>query len=623
MRDEEKTQEQLISELLALRHRLETLEQAQAEQPLRGSEDRLKAFLDNSPVPAWIKDDQFRYVYRNQRSELRFQKSHEECRGKTVFEVWPKTVAQTMWETDQAVLASDQPAQFQESLPTPDGQMHHWLVYKFPFRDAEGHRFVAGMAVDLTEQKQAEESLRNSEALYHSLVDCLPQSIFRKSLDGRFTFANQRFCNTLGMALEHILGKTDYDFYPEELARKYRQDDERVAVSREILAVEEEHELADGKRICVEVIKSPVYDARGQIVGTQCIFWDITERKRLEEQLLNAQKLKAVGQLAGGIAHDFRNLLTAIIGNATLAEEESPPSLRPLIAEMLKASNRAVGLVNQLLTFSRQMPLHIGPTALNPIIREVVDIARKTFDKRIEISVEGLNAEVHVQADANQIHQALLNLCINARDALESVNRQDNPHLEIKISVATVDIGEEYRTRHLEAKVGRFARVAITDTGIGMDKETQQRVFEPFFTTKAVGKGTGLGLSTTYGMVEQHGGWIEVESQVGQGTTVALHLPLAEAVLPGNGVNGRPEEKLAGGTETILVVDDEDMIRRLGRQILSRYGYTLLEASDGQAAVDRFVENNGAVDLVLLDLSMPRLSGEEALTRLRLLNHRA
>jgi PAS domain S-box-containing protein len=485
-------------------------------------------------------------------------------------------------------------------------------VYKFPFRDAEGRRFVAGMAIDLTEQKKAEQDLRNSEALYRSLVECLPQCIYRKSLDGRFTFANQRFCAGLGRPLHEILGKTDFDFFPSDLAAKYRRDDQRVIDTREILQGEEEFPLPDGRRTHIEVVKSPVYDAEGRVVGTQGIFWDITERKSLQEQLQMSQRMETVGRLAAGVAHDFRNLLTPIIGNLTLVEQDVAGPTKTFVAEALQASDRAVVLVNQLLMFGRTVPLAIRAVHLRPVLSEVVDIARKTFDRRIEVRLEAPE-EVWVLADPGQVHQAVLNLLVNARDALDEGKKAGAP-AQIAVTVSPAVFDASSCEQHSRAKLGRYARIAVSDNGVGMDRKTQQHIFDPFFTTKEVGKGTGLGLATTHNIVQRHGGWIEVESEVGQGTTFTIYLPVGDS--------GREEESkpptdaLPGGKETILLVDDEEIVRTVAKRILERYGYTVVEARDGQEAVDLYLRRGKDFDLVVLDLSMPRLSGEEALTHL-------
>jgi PAS domain S-box-containing protein len=626
MRDDDKTREALLDELHTLRAQMNAdivpgdreVFLRRAQRALRESEARFQAFMDHSPALAWMKDEQLRYVYRNKPAEERFQKTLEECRGRTVFEVWPPDVAQVLWETDQVVLRTDQPAEFCEQLPLPDGQVRNWLVYKFPFRDAEGRRFVGGMAVDITEQKTAEQAVRDSEALYKSLVDCLPQSIFRKSLDGTFTFANQRFCAGLGRSAAEILSKTDFDFYPRDLAAKYRHDDQHVIETRQLLHTEEEHVLPDGKRTFVEVVKSPVYDAAGRVIGTQAIFWDITERKLLHEQLLNSQRMEAVGHLAAGVAHDFRNLLTAIIGNMALAEDQVTGPARALVADTLKASHRAIALVNQLLTFSRKTPVAITAVELSPVINEVVDIARKTFDRRIDIRLHMRNG-VRALADPGQIHQAVLNLLINARDALDE-GRRPSAAAFIEVTMEPATINAAYCAQHLEARPGQYARIAVADTGVGMDRETQRRIFDPFFTTKEVGKGTGLGLATTYGIVQQHGGWIEVNSEVGRGTTIAFYLPLDRAAAAVDQAKPAAEAPLTGGTETVLLVDDEEIVRQVGRRILERYGYTVVEAHDGQGAVELYRKRGGEFQLVILDLSMPRLSGEEALTHLWLHN---
>lgn len=364
-------------------------------------------------------------------------------------------------------------------------------------------------------------------------------------------------------------------------------------------------------------------DPDGRVTSVIAAGTDVTESRRLESQIIAMQKMEAVGNLAGGIAHDFNNLLTGILGNLDLASE-AVPSDSPAAAkvqESIKASERAATMVRQLLDFSRRSPSERRAIDLRKVAREVVDLFAQAIDKRIEVKNYSTSDLWLAAADPGQMHQVMMNLCVNARDAIMEC-LEGNPAAgappggyEIRIITGNAVVGEEYRRQYPYAQPGEYVVLSISDNGSGMDEATKQRVFEPFFTTKKLGRGTGLGLSTVYGIIKQHEGWINLVSQPGRGTTFHIYLPRAA---------GRQEEmpspetaKPRTGKETILLVDDEEMIRDLARQILELHGYSVVTAADGQEAIDLYLTQQGRFDLVILDLTMPHLSGIEVLTRIR------
>jgi two-component system cell cycle sensor histidine kinase/response regulator CckA len=340
------------------------------------------------------------------------------------------------------------------------------------------------------------------------------------------------------------------------------------------------------------------------------------EKSQLEEQMRHAQKMEAIGQIAGGIAHDFNNLLTVIGTGLQMAKLiEDPIKARALLAEAEKACDRGADLVKQLLAFGRKAQVEPRPVDPREVIDEVVGIMRSTFDRRIEIATDLDRALDPVMADPSQIVQVLLNLCVNARDALQMVKKADwPPVLRITVAAKSVVLDERACEGNPEAAPGRFVRIAVSDTGVGMDRETQRRIFEPFFTTKERGKGTGLGLATAYGIVKQHGGWIDVESELGQGTTFQVHLPAIDAAVESEKESAA--EELAGGSGVILFADDEEMIRSTTRTMLELLGYSVLVACDGEECLDIFERHRETIDLVILDISMPRLSGFEVMQQI-------
>jgi nitrogen-specific signal transduction histidine kinase/CheY-like chemotaxis protein len=354
---------------------------------------------------------------------------------------------------------------------------------------------------------------------------------------------------------------------------------------------------------------TPVRDQRGEITHFIAIKVEVTERKRLEQQLRQAQKMEAVGRLAGGVAHDFNNLLTIISGYSELLLEH-PGEVEPLrgyVNEIRNASGRAASLTRQLLAFSRQQVLAPRVLDLNAVVANVEKMLKRLIGEDIDLVTVLGESLWPVKADPGQLEQVLLNLAVNARDAMPKGGM-------LTIETANVEMDKSYAQRHFPLSPGPYVLLAFSDTGIGMDAETQARLFEPFFTTKEMGKGTGLGLATVYGIVKQSGGYIWVYSKVGKGTTFKIYLPRSDEVAESeprrNGV------KAQSGTETLLLVEDEEAVRALVRSALKEKGYRVLEASGGEEALKLSEQYGGPIDLLVTDVVMPQMSGPELADRL-------
>jgi len=502
-------------------------------------------------------------------------------------EVWRTIVSGHTWRGEFINRHKDGAIYYSEHIITPvkadDGSVTH---------------FVAIMT-DVTARRKAAEALRNSEMLYRSLVETLTQCIFRKDREGRFTFANRRLCLLLDRSLVEVIGRTDTDIFPPELAAKYQADDLHVLETGQLFADEEIFVDALGNTRHVHVTKTPLLDAEGQVAGVQGVFEDITKQKELENQYRQSQKMEAIGQLAGGIAHDFNNLLMVIQGYTRLVieEEDIDPVVAENLREVYRAGERAASLTSSLLSFSRKQVMQRRQLNLGKAVENVGGLLRRIIGEHISLKcVVPPDAPV-VHADSGMVDQILMNLAVNARDAMPEGGK-------LEIATGTVKIDEEQARRQPSAKPGVFAFLSVRDSGCGMTPEILSHIFEPFYTTKGQGKGTGLGLATVFGITQQHEGWIEVESEPGQGTTFKVMLPLSLNIV------GAPEEEQVAsqpkkGTETILVVEDEESVRVLAVLILKRAGYRVLEAASGIEALKVWERHKTRIKLLLTDMVMP------------------
>lgn len=449
---------------------------------------------------------------------------------------------------------------------------------------------VAAYLGILFQRKQAEEELRKlSYVVEHS-----PASIFITDAKGDIEYVNPKLIEMTGYSREEVVGKK-----PDILT-----------LGEAILSDKEWrggflNTKKSGEQFWEYSIVSPVRNGKGDIIHFIGVSEDITDRQKLEEQLRHAQKLEAIGQLVGGIAHDFNNILTGIIGFAGIMQmnlKKDDPLMED-VEQILEAAGRGASLTQSLLVFGRKQIIRLAPVSLNEIIGKVDKLLSRLIGEDIELRVVTAKKDLMIMADSMQIEQILMNLATNARDAMS-----DGGVLTIETSREKLD--KEFVKMHGYGEAGDYALISVSDTGMGMDEKTREKIFEPFFTTKEVGKGTGLGLSIVYGIVKQHNGYINVYSEVGKGTTFRIYLPLvkrkAEEIKP-----GEPVVSVAG-TETVLIGEDDATVRKLSKTLLEAFGYTVIEAVDGEDAVEKFMENKDNIQLVILDVMMPRKNGKEA-----------
>jgi PAS domain S-box-containing protein len=480
---------------------------------------------------------------------------------------------------------------------------YRWIYTRAVALRDEGSRpyRMLGCHLDITERRRAEEALRESHGLLNAVVEGTSDAVFVKDLNGCYLLINSAGARLFGRPASEILGQGDHELLPPEAAHVAAERDSRVMASGSPQTLEETATVAGARRTFLTT-RSPFRNALGRVAGLVGISRDVTELKLLEEQYLQAQKMEAVGRLAGGIAHDFNNLLTVINGYADvlfgLLRSDDPG--RESLAEILKAGERAATLTRQLLAFSRKQLLQPQVVNLNALLGDLVKLLQRLIGEDVELALVAAPGLGLTTVDPGQFEQAVINLAVNARDAMSGGGR-----LTIATRNADLDVGH-----HPEVRPGRYVLVAVTDTGCGMDEATRARVFEPFFTTKEPGKGTGLGLAMVYGFVMQSGGHVEVDSEPGRGTTFRVYLPRTEA---GNAPpKSSPDlHKLPKGTETVLLVEDEDAVRALARLVLQTSGYTVLEARDGQDGMWVAQQHASPIHLLVTDLVMPRMSGRQ------------
>ena len=464
--------------------------------------------------------------------------------------------------------------------------------------------FIEGFFTDITKGKRAEEALRLSEEKYRGIFENAIEGIFQTTPDGRYLSINPAGARMYGYEspVEMIRSVTDMasQIYVNTEDRKKLIE---LLESRGIAeGFEIENYRKDGSRIWVSINARAVRDASGAILYYETTAEDITERKRLESRLLQSQKMEAVGTLAGGVAHDFNNILTVLMGYGTLLQmelDEDDP-LQTYVENILTSSKKAVNLTASLLTFSRLKPVRLNPVDLGDAVRGTEKLLKRLITEDIELKTRLAQKDLVVMADTTQIDQILFNLATNARDAMPKGGR-----LTIETSLAEIDDG--FARMHGLEKPGRYAVLSVSDTGSGMDAATKEHIFDPFFTTKEAGKGTGLGLPTVYGIVKQHGGYINLYSEKGVGTTFHIYIPAITAIAKEEAV---PVKEIRGGKETVLVADDDADVRSLIKDVLAKYGYDVKEAVDGKDAVKKFMELE-RTDLLIIDSVMPGKNGRE------------
>jgi two-component system cell cycle sensor histidine kinase/response regulator CckA len=500
----------------------------------------------------------------------------------------------------------------QYRIQARDGVYRHVLVRGVPIRNSDGSiREWVGMFRDMTDRLMAEQALFQSEERFRAFMDNSPVAASIIDTDGRIVYASKTFLRTFMLPAGDPIGRTLFELFIPDIAQSWLEASCKALEASTAIEATEPGIRADGTEGTFLTYRFPLNGAgNARLVGG--IAADITERRRLEEQLRQVHKMEAVGQLAGGIAHDFNNVLTVIQGfsDLVLAELPSEDPLAEPIAEIKKAGARAAELTGQLLAFSRKAVVRPTLLDLNAVVADAENLLRRLIGEDIDLTATLDPGLWRVEADPVQIDQVLLNLVSNARDAMPQ-----GGSLTVETRNVVVEVGEHVE-RRVPVPPGSYVCLSVTDTGCGMEPATIDRIFEPFFTTKEPGKGTGMGLAAVYGIVQQFNGHIRVQSQPGAGASFHIYLPPRNEIV----VDERTAiESLPAptGHETLILVEDDDAVRALSRQILSRHGYVVLEARDGAEAVRICQQYPGTIDLLVSDVVMPVMSGLQVAQRLR------
>ena len=578
-------------------------ERKQAEQSIA----LLSFALNSVSEAAFLIDENARFHYVNEEACRILGYTRDELLALGVSDVDPDFPAER-WPEHWDELKRRGSLTFEGHHQNRDGRIFP-VEINANFFEYDGQGYDLAMARDITERKLAEEALKKSEEFNRNILATVDEGFIVVGRDYRILSANRAFCNMMNLSEDRVTGRPCHEV-AHRTGRPCFDSGEDCAVRRTFEtgaphSATHTHEDASGVKQYLELKSFPVFDASGRVVSAIETINDVTEKRKLEEQLQQARKMEAVGTLAGGVAHDFNNMLMVIIGHAELALQQMAPD-QPFSAnlrEIRKAAGRSADLTRQLLAFARRQTVAPKVLDLNVSVEGMLKMLRRLIGEDIDLAWLPGKVVWPIKVDPSQIDQILANLCVNARDAIAGVGK-----VTIETRNATID--EAYCAGHPEAVPGEYLLLAVSDDGCGMDKQTLDKIFEPFFTTKEKGKGTGLGLATVYGIAKQNNGFINVYSEPGKGSTFKIYLP-RHAGKTVETPKERPATPVMGGHETILLAEDETAILDMVKQILEDFGYRVLAASTPGQAIRATKEYAGDIDLLITDVVMPEMNGQE------------
>jgi PAS domain S-box-containing protein len=595
----------------------EITERIRMEEELRQSEERYRTLFEQSKDAIYVTTREGVFVAVNQSFLDLFGYSRKELQRVRAQQMYADSDDRLVFQRE--IESNGSVSDFELKLRKKDGSLMDCL-FTATVRRAEDRGILGyqGIIRDITEHKRADEAIKQSEAKYRTILEAMEEGYFEVDLAGNLTFFNDALCKISKYPRDKLMGMNNRDYTAPEIAeRMYQIFNQIFRTGEPSKIMDYEVTGKDGTTIILEISAYLMRDHKGAPIGFRGIVRDVTERKRaeqeqkkLEAQLQQIQRMESIGTFAGGIAHNFNNILMGISGNTSLLLLETDPAdpHYQRLQDIEKMVDSASKLTRQLLGYARGGTYEVRPTDLNQVIMETANTfgaAKKDISIHQELA-EGL---CMVRADQGQIEQVLLNLFMNAGDAMPR-----GGELFIKSTNVT---HKDMSAKAYSVKAGTYALITVRDTGVGMDKKTAEHLFEPFFTTKGFGKGTGLGLASTYGIIKAHGGYIDVDSKEGQGATFYVYLPASEKMPEEPGKHWEPIVK---GSGTILLVDDEAMLLEVGSQVLMELGYTVLAAHGGREAVEIYKEHRDLIDLVILDMIMPDMGGGKAFDRLKEIN---
>jgi PAS domain S-box-containing protein len=578
----------------------------EAEQEARRLAEQLTSTLESITDAFFTLDDEWRFTYLNREAERQFARSREELIGREIWAEYPGSLGTTFEIEYRRAVASQTTVEFEEFFPP----LRAWYsVRAYPSEH--------GLTVyfhNVTRQREAREEARTSEERFRLLARATNDAIWDWDLATNSLWWNEGFETLFGYRREEIEATTrswTTRVHPEERGAVISSLERAIADGADAWSAEYRFRRNDGSYAFVldrgHIIRDPLGVPVRMIGGMT----DLTERKKLEAQFLRTQRMESIGTLAGGIAHDLNNVLTPIVMSVALLKEDETDAVRREMLNSIEASaQRGAAMVRQVLAFARGVAGRAAPVNVLHLVRDVQKIVRDTFPKDIELAIESVPELWTVQADATQLHQVLMNLCLNARDAMPEGG-------QLLLQLRNVVLDDVPSGMSPACGPGPYVVLIVTDTGAGMPREVQERVFEPFFTTKEVGKGTGLGLSTALTIVKSHGGFIDIVSEVNAGTSVKVYLPVKDTVAAAEPDAPAPVRRTGGDGELVLVVDDEEGIRSMTRRMLERFGYRVMMASNGAEAVALYVQHQSDVAVVITDMAMPVMDGPATIFALK------
>lgn len=600
---------------------VDVTERKRVDEALRESDERFRRVFEEGPIGLALVGRDFRLLKVNRALCQMVGYSAEALQQMSFPDIThPDDVASDLGLAERLFRGELPFFKLQKRYIKKDGEIVWANLTASVIHDRDGEpRYGLGMIEDITDFKRTEEelavskALRESEEKYQRIVETMTEGVWVLDQDGRTTFVNQQMAAMLGFEVKEMLGHHVLEFKDEE-ARSIAI--EKLERRRQGIAEQYDStfQTKDGSRLIGLISTCPLWDDNGQYSGSLGIITDITERSRLEERLYQAQKMEAIGRLAGGVAHDFNNLLTVINGQTDLLLRKARPgdSLFADLTEIKDAGLRAQELTSQMLAFSRGQVRATEVLSIQSVIEDMEKMLRRMIGEDIELITVFAAGAGQVKADRTELTQIVLNVAANARDAMPAGGT-------LTFALANVEVDEREAGRHPGARPGGYVLLTVNDTGVGMDTETQKHLFEPFFSTKSAGKGTGLGLAMVYGIVSQRGGWLQVKSRLHGGTTFQIYLPRVkdgQAQKTGEHAQAAVLHELHG-TETVLVVEDQPHVRKLTCAILKEFGYQILEASQGDEALRLVATHEGPLHLVLTDVIMPGMQGLELANRLK------